>query len=86
MIKASIGKLMLDEPFEELIPAKLAAERIEVLPIGVPHLAVLRRLPFHHKDPFDRLIIAQAKAEDLAIITRDAAFAHYDVDVLWEAL
>lgn len=50
-IKARLGKLTLDKPFEELIPAKLAAERIEVVPIEIQYLAALRQLPFHHRDP-----------------------------------
>lgn len=85
VIKTSLGKLPLAEPFEELIPAQLAAERIVVLPIEMPHLAELRRLPFHHRDPFDRLIIAQAIAEGMLVVSRDPAFAQYDVEVLWEA-
>lgn len=85
-IKASLGKITLDEPFEELIPSRLAADRIEVLPVEVRHLAALRRLPFHHRDPFDRLFIAQAIAEGMPVITHDAVFAEYDVEVIWNEL
>ena len=84
VIKASLGRLALAEPFEELIPAQLAAERIEVLPVEVRHLAELRRLPFHHRDPFDRLIIAQAMAEGVPVISRDGEFEPYPVTVLWD--
>ena len=84
VIKASLGKLPLPGPFEEVIPAQLTAERIAVLPIEIRHLAALRRLPFHHRDPFDRLISAQAAAEGMPVITHDAAFARYDVEVLWD--
>lgn len=83
VIKASLGKLPLPGPFEEVIPAQLSEERIAVLPIEIQHLAALRRLPFHHRDPFDRLIIAQATAEGIPVITQDAAFEHYDVEVIW---
>ncbi len=83
VIKASLGKLPLPEPFEEVIPAQLAAERIEVLPIEMRHLAALRRLPLHHRDPFDRLIIAQATAEGIPVVTDDAAFERYNIVVLW---
>lgn len=83
VIKASLGKLPLPEPFEELIPAQLEAERIAVLPIELRHLAALRRLPFHHRGPFDRLIIAQATAEGVPVISRDAVFEQYQIDVLW---
>ncbi len=82
-IKTSIGKLTLREPFETLIPRQLAAEQIDVLPISMPHLAALRTLPHHHRDPFDRLIIAQAMAEGVAVVTADHAFAAYDVAVVW---
>lgn len=83
VIKASLGKLPLPEPFEEVIPAQLKAERIAVLPIEVPHLAALRRLPLQHRDPFDRLIIAQAMAEGIPVITDDPAFERYGIEVLW---
>ena len=82
-IKASLGKLTLDEPFEELIPAKLAAERIDVLPIEIQYLAALRQLPFHHRDPFDRLIIAKALVDGIPVVTRDPAFEAYGVEVIW---
>ena len=84
VIKSSLGKLPLPGPFEEVIPAQLEAERIEVLPIDVSHLGRLRRLPFHHRDPFDRLIIAQAMAEDVPLITHDATFSQYEVHVIWD--
>ncbi len=84
-IKASIGKLTLEKPFEQLIPSQLEAERIEVLPIEMHHLATLRGLLFHHRDPFDRLIIVQAIAEGTSVVSRDAAFSEYGVRVLWES-
>ena len=83
VIKASLGRLELEEPFEELIPAQLDAERIEVLPIELRHLAALGGLPFHHRDPFDRLIIAQAVAEGIPVVSRDREFDPYPVEVLW---
>jgi PIN domain nuclease of toxin-antitoxin system len=57
---------------------------IELLPIDASHLDVLRHLPFHHKDPFDRLIIAQSMVEKMTIITVDRWFAAYDVDIQWD--
>ena len=56
-----------------------------MLPVSARHLDELVQLPFAHKDPFDRLIIAQARAEGVPVITRDRAFAAYEVDVLWSA-
>lgn len=82
-IKASLGKLPLAAPFEELFPAQLEAEWIGVLPVSMAHLSVLTALTFHHRDPFDRLIIAQAKAEGLPVISRDGAFRDYPIEVVW---
>lgn len=84
VIKTSVGKLTLDEPFEELFPSRLTDERIQVLSIEIPHLATLRRLPLHHRDPFDRLMIAQALNEGIPIATRDSAFEDYGVDIVWK--
>ena len=56
---------------------------MEVLPIRPAHLEALRQLPFHHKDPFDRLLIAQAQVEEVPILSRDGAFSAYGVEVLW---
>jgi PIN domain nuclease of toxin-antitoxin system len=54
-----------------------------VLPIDWPHAAAVERLPQHHRDPFDRLIVAQAQRERLAVVTRDPAFRAYDIRVVW---
>ena len=82
-IKDALGKLTLPEPFDQLFPARLDASNILILPILVPHLHEHRRLPFHHHDPFDRLLIAQALTEDLTIVSCDAKFPAYGVKVLW---
>ncbi len=82
-IKASLGRLKLTLPFPELIERQVRGNAMELLPVLPPHLHELTRLPFHHKDPFDRLIIAQALAEGVPIITRDAAFESYSVTTLW---
>lgn len=82
-IKTTLGKLVLAKPFEELIPEQLERNEFTVLPISVGHLARLTQLPFHHRDPFDRLLIAQAQTEGLSIITRDPLFEAYEVDVVW---
>ncbi len=83
-IKHALGKLPLARPFADTFPAQLDANVFAVLPIGTAHLARLIDLPFHHRDPFDRLLIAQALVEGLPILTRDAAFAAYPVDVVWD--
>jgi PIN domain nuclease of toxin-antitoxin system len=82
-IKTSLGKISLERKFEDLIPQQLISNEIGVLPIRLQHLAVLTDLPFQHRDPFDRLIIAQAMAEELPILSRDPAFVDYPVQVFW---
>jgi PIN domain nuclease of toxin-antitoxin system len=82
-IKDALGKLTLPQPFGQLFPSRLEASRFLLLPILIPHLEINRQLPFHHRDPFDRLLIAQALAEDLTIISCDAEFSAYGVKVWW---
>ena len=82
-IKTSLGKLELLLPFNQLIPEQLEQNAITVLPIEVHHLSGVIGLPFHHRDPFDRLIIAQGLAEQFPVITKDAAFGQYPVQLLW---
>jgi len=82
-VKTSLGRLTLARPFAELIREQLRLNAMEVLPIEVPHLSALITLPWHHRDPFDRLLIAQALAEDLPVISRDTVFSAYPVQVLW---
>jgi len=82
-IKTSLGKLTLSAPFDELIPAQLKLNGIDLLNIKVDHLSTLTTLPFHHRDPFDRLIIAQAIVEKLPVISLDGAFDAYGVTRHW---
>ena len=82
-VKVSLGKLVLDKSFERLFPEQLYFNRIEVLDITVDSLIKLTTLPFHHRDPFDRLIIAQALVEELPIIGTDAAFDAYGISREW---
>lgn len=83
VIKVSLGKLELARPFPELIPQQLDENEIELLPIDPSHLSVLLDLPFHHRDPFDRLIIAQAISEGLTVLSGDGEFRQYPVRVVW---
>jgi PIN domain nuclease of toxin-antitoxin system len=76
-IKSSIGKLSLSAPFDQLIPRQLSLNGFELLPIEIAHLATVTTLPFHHHDPFDRLIIAQAMTEKMPIVSSDSAFDAY---------
>lgn len=82
-IKVSFGKLLLAAPFAELIPEQLATNAIDILPIEVSDLSMLVQLPFHHRDPFDRLLAAQSLAKSLPLISGDTVFDHYQVERLW---
>ena len=82
-IKSSLGKLDLAKPLGELLPPLLAAAGIELLPIEIPDLARVATLPFHHRDPFDRLLVAQALERGFTIVSVDEAFDAYGVARLW---
>lgn len=78
-IKVSIGKLSLPKSFFDALPG-LGYEK---LPIVEEHFSIYRKLPLHHRDPFDRMLIAQAKAGNLCILSCDADIKKYGVHVLW---
>lgn len=82
-IKLSLGRLTLAEPFDVLVPRQLNLNSIELLNIEIAHVAVVATLPFHHRDPFDRLLIAQSMVERLPIVSVDPAFDAYPVERLW---
>lgn len=79
----SMGKLELEMPFTELVRREIYSNAIDLLEIKPNHLDELAKLPFHHKDPFDRLMISQALAENIVLVTRDSAFGNYPVRLLW---
>ena len=81
-IKLGTGKLELDNSLNELFQF-ITRNQIEILPIEFNHLLRLERLPNHHKDPFDRIIIAQSFEENLPIYTKDSFFQDYGVTVRW---
>lgn len=78
-IKFSLGKLPLPEPPQKLVPSRLMRDGIGTLHIEHRHALHVATLPFHHHDPFDRLLIAQAQIEGIPIATVDAKFKPYDV-------
>ena len=82
-IKVGLGKLDLGKPFEQVFPERLRFNHIEILDITVDSLIKLTTLPFHHRDPFDRMIIAQGLVEGLPIISVDTEFDAYDVNREW---
>jgi PIN domain nuclease of toxin-antitoxin system len=81
-IKSSLKRLVLPAPAVDYIAEKVQAGLL-ILPVEWAHAAAVERLPFHHRDPFDRLLIAQAQAERLAVVTDDAVFRRYGVRVVW---
>jgi PIN domain nuclease of toxin-antitoxin system len=81
-IKSSLGRLRLPAPLTDYLMEKVA-DGFRILPVEWPHAAAVETLPFHHRDPFDRLLVAQALIEDLTVVTGDAAFRAYGATVLW---
>lgn len=79
-IKTALGKL--DAPDD--LPERVEEMGFELLPVTSEHAWHVRSLPHHHGDPFDRLLIAQAQLERMPVVTADAAFTSYDLDVVWE--
>jgi PIN domain nuclease of toxin-antitoxin system len=82
-LKVRLGKLTLSAPFGVLFPAQLAANRIQLLPIEPRHIEPLTTMPFHHKDPFDRLVTATALVEGMRLVSADAVLDAYGVTRLW---
>ena len=82
-IKASIGKLTLPAPITTLMD-DCTELGFTILPIEASHLERLKELPKIHKDPFDRLLVCQAQAENLTVITADENIAKYDIQTLWK--
>lgn len=82
-IKISIGKYSLSEPVAQFFEREIAGNQFDILPIQPKHVGPLASLLFHHRDPFDRLLIAQAIVEQVPVISVDAAFDAYPVQRLW---
>lgn len=81
-IKYALGKLSLPEPPSTYVPSRMAAQGLEPLPISHSHALQVASLPMHHRDPFDRLLVAQALVERLTILTADPSFGLYSVPVI----
>ncbi len=82
-IKFSLGKLMMDASFDELFPDQLQSNDITLLPIHLTHLSRIAQMPLHHRDPFDRLLVAQCQVEGIPILSRDPAFDAYGIQRIW---
>jgi PIN domain nuclease of toxin-antitoxin system len=82
-IKHSLGRLDLQMPLADFINQHLTPGKITLLSMSIPHLLKVDLLPHLHRDPFDRLLIAQALTENLLLVSADAAFAQYGVPLIW---
>jgi PIN domain nuclease of toxin-antitoxin system len=82
-IKSNLGRLQLTRPIEAFVADQLRANSFKLLNIELRHIAKIEKLPFHHRDPFDRLLIAQAITDKLTLITAESVFADYGVKLLW---
>lgn len=82
-VKSAAGRLELDRTPESLLQEAIVASGVLPLPIEHSHALQTARLPTHHRDPFDRMLIAQAQVERLTLVSADRQFANYDIEVLW---
>lgn len=82
-IKISLGRLQITQDFEAFMAQQLTLNRIDLLNITLEHISRVALLPFHHRDPFDRLLIAQSQCDNLPILSADVAFEAYGIERLW---
>ncbi|ASC74135.1 PIN domain nuclease [Halomicronema hongdechloris C2206] len=82
-IKAHLGKLELKAPLLDIVQRQESQNGVVILPIALAHIIELDQLPWHHKDPFDRLLIAQSRVEAATLVSKDPAFNHYDCQMIW---
>jgi prevent-host-death family protein len=83
VIKAGLGQLEVPPDLQRYLRQQLARNEFELLPVLFEHAVAVRDLPHHHRDPFDRLLIAQSRVERLNLVSQDARMKAYDIDVLW---
>jgi PIN domain nuclease of toxin-antitoxin system len=83
VVKAGLGRLEVPEPVDRWLPAQLEQNALVPLPITMGHTLGVSSLPPLHRDPFDRVLVAQAVHERMALVSGDAAFSGYPVDVVW---
>jgi PIN domain nuclease of toxin-antitoxin system len=82
-IKIQLGKLELSDSLPDILKTQQVENNLQVLTIDITHIWSLGNLPNHHRDPFDRLLIAQAQTEGMTLVSADGIFKMYDVDLLW---
>lgn len=81
--KYALGRLTLPVPPAEYVPSRMKSSGVDALPLQHSHALQVATLPWHHRDPFDRLLIAQAQVESLPILSADRALGAYDVQLHW---
>ena len=82
-IKMSLGKISLKNGWLKTIQDEMKANAVNWLPVEIEHCAKLTKLPFHHRDPFDRMLIAQAIVEDMLLLSRDTRLSDYEITRVW---
>ena len=82
-IKTGLGKLNLGEPSRSFLPREIARNNFELLPITLDHATAVETMAHHHRDPFDRLLIAQAMIEGLSLVSADEVFDRYGISRWW---
>ena len=83
LIKVQTGKLHVPQPAGPWVLSKLAENHIETLPIALAHLLAFEQLPLHHRDPFDRMLVAQSMEERIPLVTSDPQFEKYAIEKIW---
>jgi len=83
ILKVHTGKLKLPSTVAAYLPARLAHYGIDPLPVTLAHVLAAEPLPVHHRDPFDRILVAQARVERLQIVTHDPQIRRYDIETVW---
>lgn len=81
--KVQVGKLELPSPVGGYLTGKLTENGVSILPITLDHVKRLEQLPLHHRDPFDRILIAQSLEQDLPLVTADPVFDRYPIQLIW---
>ncbi|MBE9250661.1 type II toxin-antitoxin system VapC family toxin [Dolichospermum sp. LEGE 00240] len=82
-IKIQLGKLALRDDLELMLKIQRERNNIRLISATLPHILELKTLPLHHKDPFDRMLIAQSKIENATLVSRDSVFKSYKCSVIW---
>lgn len=82
-VKIQLGKFKFKDSLGDVVTEQQKVNSLQILPITLAHILELENLPFHHKDPFDRLLIAQANVDNLTLVSADSKFSAYSVNILW---